>query len=56
MQMKTWALTMGVGAAVGAMAVSLLPRQSKAKKMVDQAAKKVETAAETAVDKMVGSM
>ena len=56
MQMKGWALTMGIGAAVGAVAVAMLPRQSKAKKLVDKAAYAVEDAAMEVKDKIVQKM
>ena len=56
MQMKGWALTMGIGAAVGAVAVSLLPRQSKAKKLVDKAAYAVEDTAQDVANKLKPKM
>ena len=56
MQMKGWALTMGIGAAVGAVAVAMLPRQSKAKKLIDKAAYAVEDAAMEVKDKIVQKM
>jgi hypothetical protein len=45
MKMKGWAITMGVGAAVGAVAVMMLPKQSPVRKLADKAANKVEDAA-----------
>ena len=45
MGIKGWAVTMGIGAAVGAVAVAMLPRQSAAKKIVNKAAWAVEDAA-----------
>ncbi len=42
MKMKGWAITMGIGAAVGAVAVSMLPRQSPSRKLVNKAAVKVD--------------
>lgn len=56
MQMKGWALTMGIGAAVGAVAVAMLPRQSKAKKLVDKAAYAVEDAAMEVKNKIAQNM
>lgn len=56
MQMKGWALTMGIGAAVGAVAVAMLPRQSKAKKLVDKAAYAVEDAAQGVAGKLSRKM
>ena len=52
MKMKGWAITMGVGAAVGAVAVMLLPKQSAARKLVNKAADAVEDAAWTVSDKI----
>ena len=45
MKVKGWAITMGVGAAVGAVAVMMLPKQSPVRKLADKAADKVEDAA-----------
>jgi len=45
MKIKGWAITMGVGAAVGAVAVMMLPKQSTARRLVDKAADAVEDAA-----------
>lgn len=44
MQMKGWAVTLGVGAAVGAVAVLALPRQNPARQLASQAASSVGTA------------
>lgn len=52
MQMKGWALTMGIGAAVGAVAVMMLPRQSTTRKLVNKAADAVENAAQEVTDKL----
>lgn len=56
MQMKGWALTMGIGAAVGAVAVAMLPRNSAARKLVDKAAYAVEDAAQEVTDKITKKM
>lgn len=56
MQMKGWALTMGIGAAVGAVAVMMLPRQSAARKLVNKAAYAVEDAAEQIGNKLTQKM
>ena len=56
MKMKGWALTMGIGAAVGAVAVAMLPRQSAAKKLVDKAAYAVEDAAHEVTSKLTQKM
>ena len=42
MKAKSWAITMGVGAAVGAVAVMMLPKQSATRKLVNKAAVKVD--------------
>ena len=42
MKAKGWAITMGVGAAVGAVAVMMLPKQSATRKLVNKAAVKVD--------------
>lgn len=52
MQMKTWAATLGLGAAVGAVAIMMVPRQSSARKLAYKAAAKVEDAATQAVEKI----
>lgn len=56
MQMKGWALTMGIGAAVGAVAVMMLPRQSTARKLVNKAADSVESAAQQVTNKLTKKM
>lgn len=43
--MKNWALPMSLGAAAGAVAVLMLPRQNPARRMAKRAANKVEDAA-----------
>lgn len=52
MKLKGWAITMGVGAAVGAVAVMMLPKQSTARRLVNKAAVKVEDAAWKVGDKL----
>lgn len=52
MKMTGLAITMGLGAAVGAVAVMLLPKQSTARKLVNKAADAVEDAAWTVSDKI----
>lgn len=56
MQMKGWALTMGIGAAVGAVAVMMLPRQSTARKLVNKAADSVGNAAQQVTNKLTQKM
>ena len=43
--MKAWALTLGLGAAVGAVAILMVPRDNPARKLAAKAAAKVEDAA-----------
>ena len=52
MQMKGWAITMGLGVAAGAVAVMMLPKQSAARKFVNKAAIKVEEAVQNVTDKV----
>ncbi len=52
MEMKGLAMTLGIGAAAGAVAVMLLPRQSAARRMVDKAAEKVEDTAHNMTQKI----
>ena len=52
MEMKGLAITLGIGAAAGAVAIMMLPRQCAARRMVDKAAEKVEDAAYTVSEKI----
>ena len=52
MKISGWAITMGVGAAVGAVAAMMLPKQSTARKLVNKAACVVEDAAYSVTDKI----
>ena len=52
MKLTGLAITMGVGAAVGAVAAMMLPKQSTARKLVNKAADKVEDAAYQLGDKI----
>lgn len=45
MQLKGWAITMGIGAAAGAVAILMMPRNSPARQLAAKAANKVEDAA-----------
>ena len=45
MQIKGLAITMGIGAAVGAVAVLMMPRNNPTRKLAAKAANKVEDAA-----------
>ncbi len=50
MDMKGWALTTGVGAALGAVAILMMPRNNPTRKLAAKAADKVEDAARDVAD------
>ena len=52
MTMKGWAITAGLGAAAGAVAVMMMPRQNPVRKVAAKAANKVEDIAWKVEDKM----
>lgn len=52
MQLKGWAITMGLGAAAGAVAILMMPRNNPARKLAAQAANKVEDVAWKVSDKL----
>ena len=52
MSVKGWAITAGLGAAAGAVAVMMMPRQNPARKLASKAANKVEDLAWKVEDKM----
>ena len=52
MTMKGWAVTAGLGAAAGAVAVMMMPRHNPARKLAAKAANKVEDLAWKMEDKM----
>lgn len=54
--MKFWPVAMGLGIAAGAVTAAMLPRQCAARKMVDQAADKVESAMNQVTNKMLDEM
>jgi len=56
MQMKGWAITMGLSAAAGAVAIMMLPKQSTTRKLVNKAAGKVEEAVHQVTDKVTREM
>jgi hypothetical protein len=56
MQMKGFAISLGIGAAAGAVALAMLPRQSAPRRLVDKAAMKVEDAAWKMGDKLNQAM
>ena len=51
--MKVWPLALGMGIAAGAVTAMMLPRQSTARKLVTQAADKVETTANQLSNKVL---
>ena len=56
MHLKGWAITMGVGAAAGAVAVMMMPKNNPARRLANQAARKVEDAAMKVTDKLTDSL
>lgn len=52
MQMKGWAITMGIGAAAGAVAVLMMPKTNPTRRLAAKAANKVEDAAWKISDKL----
>ena len=56
MDMKGWAITAGLGAAVGAVAVMMMPRQNPARKLAAKAANKGEDVVWKMEDKMNWNM
>ena len=52
MQMKGWAITLGIGAAAGAVAIMMMPRNNPARQLAAKAADKVEDVAWKVSDKL----
>ena len=52
MAMKGWALTLGLGAAAGAVAILMMPRNNPTRRLAAQAADKVEDIAWKVSDKL----
>jgi hypothetical protein len=52
MILKTWALTLGLGAVIGAVAILMMPHDNPARKLASQTAGIVEDAAERLGDKL----
>ena len=52
MQIKGWAITMGLGAAAGAVAILMMPRNNPTRRLASKAANKVEDAAWKVSDKL----
>lgn len=55
MSVKGWAVTMGVGAAAGAVGILMLSRTNPARRLAAQAANRVEDAAWKFSDKITNS-
>ena len=56
MKAKGWAITLGISAAAGAVAVMMLPKQSAARRLANKAAMAVENAASNVSDKLMNKM
>ena len=56
MQIKGWAITMGLGAAAGAVAIMMMPKNNPTRKLAAKAATKVEDAACKLGDKLTQGM
>ena len=56
MSVKGWAITMGIGAAAGAVAVLMMPKNNPTRKLAAKAAEKVEDAAHQLTDKITSEM
>ena len=52
MKLTGLAITLGVGAAAGAVAAMMLPRQSAARKLINKAAAKVDDAVQSVSEKI----
>lgn len=52
MNVKGWAVTAGLGAAAGAVAILMMPRNNPARRLAAQAANKMEDAAWKVSDKL----
>ena len=52
MGIKGWAVTMGIGAAAGAVAILMMPKNNPTRRLAAQAANKVEDAAWKVSDKL----
>ena len=50
--MKAWAISLGIGAAVGAVAIMMMPQNNPTRKLAQKAATKVEDTA----SRLVGNM
>ena len=52
MQVKNWAITLGIGAAVGAVAILAMPKSNPTRRLAAKAANKVEGLAWQVSDKI----
>lgn len=52
MNMKGWAISLGIGAAAGAVAILMMPRSNPTRRLAAKAADKVEDAAWKVSDKV----
>ena len=52
MSVKGWAITMGIGAAAGAVAVMMMPKNNPTRKLAAKAANKVEDVAWKVSDRL----
>ena len=56
MSVKGWAITMGIGAAAGAVAIMMMPKNNPTRKLAAKAADKVEEAASRVSNKLTSSL
>ena len=56
MQLRGLAITMGLGAAAGAVAILMMPKNNPTRKLAAKAAEKVEDAAYQLTDKITSEM
>ena len=56
MSIKSFAISMGIGAAAGAVAIMMMPKNSPGRRLAAKAADKVEDAAMRVSDKLTGSL
>ena len=52
MSVKGWAITMGIGAAAGAVAIMMMPKNNPTRKLAQKAADKVEDVAWNVSEKL----
>lgn len=56
MSLKSWAVTMGIGAAAGAVAIMMMPKSNPTRRLAAKTAAKVEDAAWKVTDKITNKM